>query len=90
LYKNKVLLIVFSTLVGLFFFLSALDSISTKHDKLFVIHKERPYDTDVYSIESFLTLIPTFKEEFGLLVVNLQESVILTGSTFVPVFVLLL
>ena len=54
LYKNKVILITFSTLVGLFF-LSALDSIFAKDDKLYVIQKEISYDTEDYNIKSFLS-----------------------------------
>ena len=54
MYKNKVILIAFWTLVGLFF-LSTLDSISAKDDKLIVIHKEIPYDTEVYNIKAFLS-----------------------------------
>ena len=63
LYKNKVILIAFWTLVGLFF-LSALDSISAKDDKLIVIHKEIPYDTEDYNIKSFLSPLV---EKFGII-----------------------
>ena len=63
MYKNKVILIAFWTLVGLFF-LSALDSISAKDDKLIVIHKEIPYDTEDYNIKSFLSPLV---EKFGII-----------------------
>ncbi len=63
MYKNKVILIGFWTLVGLFF-LSALDSISTKDDKLIVIHKEISYDTEDYNIKSFLS---SLVEKFGII-----------------------
>jgi hypothetical protein len=63
LYKNKVILIAISTLVGLSF-LFVLNSISSKEDKFSVIHEERPYDIEEYSLKSFLSPIV---EKFGII-----------------------
>jgi predicted phosphodiesterase len=66
LYKNKVKLIAFSILVGLFF-LFALDSISAKNDKLFEINKEKPL------VEKFGIIQDAFAKEKLKQIVNSND-----------------